>query len=227
VAIAFTAPTNVEISDIRLSGQSHPGAFTNLTVAPMVLRNAAAATSIGVQFNNTVAGLTNGQSATATLIIVWDELDGTTDQIELPLRASAWGGTNAVYGTWALSNGLSGTSAELNADPDSDSSDNLVEYALGGNPTNAASTGYDATASIVSAGGTNWFYYVYPRRRDAAARSLSYTVQASTNLVTAGWSTNGVTETGAGIIDSAFESVTNRSATGEAGFVRLKIGLTE
>jgi hypothetical protein len=61
----------------------------------------------------------------------------------------------------------------------------------------------------------------------AAARSLSYTVQASTNLVTAGWSTNGVTETGAGIIDSAFESVTNRSATGEAGFVRLKIGLAE
>jgi dienelactone hydrolase len=227
VAIAFTAPTNVEISDIRLSGQSHPGAFTNLTMAPMVLRNAAVATSIGVKFNNTVAGLTNGQSATATLIIVWDELDGTTDQIELPLRASAWGGTNAVYGTWALSNGLSGTSAELSADPDSDSFDNLVEYALGGNPTNAASTGYDATASIVSAGGTNWFYYVYPRRRDAAARSLSYTVQASTNLVTAGWSTNGVTETGAGIIDSAFESVTNRSATGEAGFVRLKIGLAE
>jgi hypothetical protein len=227
VAVAFKAPTNVEISDIRLSNQSHPCAFTNLTAAPMVLTNVSpATTSVWIKFDNTVAGFTNGQSATATLTIVWDELDGTTDQIELPVRARAWGGSNAVYGTWALSNGLSGTNANLNANPDGDSANNLVEYALGGNPTNAVSVGYDATAQIIYASGTNWFNYVYARRRDAAASGLSYTVEAAANLVVATWSTNGVTETGTGVVDTDFETVANRIQTGDTGFVRLKIGIS-
>jgi hypothetical protein len=116
-----------------------------------------------------------------------------------------------------------GTGANT-ANPDGDSANNLVEYALGGNPTNAVSVGYDATAQIIYASGTNWFNYVYARRRDAAASGLSYTVEATTNLVFAGWSTNGIAEIGAGIIDSRFEAVTNRIETGDTGFVRLRIG---
>jgi hypothetical protein len=116
-----------------------------------------------------------------------------------------------------------GTGANT-ANPDGDSANNLVEYALGGNPTNAVSVGYDATAQIIYASGTNWFNYVYARRRDAAASGLSYTVEATTNLVFAGWSTNGIAEIGAGISDSRFEAVTNRIETGDTGFVRLRIG---
>ncbi|KKK73292.1 hypothetical protein LCGC14_2895290, partial [marine sediment metagenome] len=40
---------------------------------------------IEIQFDNAVAGLLQGYSASAKVIVVWDKLDGSTDQIELPI----------------------------------------------------------------------------------------------------------------------------------------------
>jgi hypothetical protein len=51
-------------------------------------------------------------------------------------------------------------------------------------------------------------------------------VEAAANLVVATWSTNGVTETGTGVVDTDFETVANRIQTGDTGFVRLKIGIS-
>lgn len=108
-------------------------------------------------------------------------------------------------------------------DPDNDGLSNLMEYALGGNPTLGNETGILPT--IGSASGT--VEYVYRRWRDAEARGLAYEVNASTNLVSASWSTNGVTETGKMNIDDDFESVTNSVQIGETGFLKLQVEQAE
>ena len=90
VEVGYTGPGNVDVSSITISGESHAGAFSSLTAAPLVMLTPTPDTTpVTIQFDNTVAGLTEGQSATATLTIVWDELDGSTDQIALPLVATA------------------------------------------------------------------------------------------------------------------------------------------
>jgi hypothetical protein len=73
--------------------------------------------------------------------------------------------------------------------------------------------------------GTNWLEYVYRRRSDYAARGLSYTVEATTNLVTGTWSTAGVLAAGYGSIAVGIDSVTNRVSTAEVPqqFIRLRI----
>jgi hypothetical protein len=128
------------------------------------------------------------------------------------------------FDLWAVDFGLSGSNVLHNANPDGDALDNLAEYALGGNPTNGADRGYVPVIGTSEQNGTNWFEYVYARRRDAA---VDYTVEASSNLLTAAWSTNGVAETGTGSLDSDFESVTNRVPLEAEGFVRLMIELAE
>ncbi len=98
VNVAYTGPANIEISSITITGESHAGAFSSLTTAPLVqLTPSPDTTPVTIQFDNTVAGLTDGQTATATLTIVWDELDGSTDQITLPLSATAQTAVTVVY----------------------------------------------------------------------------------------------------------------------------------
>jgi autotransporter-associated beta strand protein len=97
VDMAFSGPANVEISSITISGV-YADSFSSLTAAPLVLLTPTPDTTpVTIQFDNTVAGLTEGQTATATLTIVWDELDGSTDQISLPLSATAVAALTVVH----------------------------------------------------------------------------------------------------------------------------------
>jgi hypothetical protein len=103
---------------------------------------------------------------------------------------------------------------------------NLVEYALGGVPTN----GTDArtilpTHDIADDGQTNWFEYVYRRRRDYAARGLDYQVDRNTNMISGIWNADGIELLGTGTINIDFEAVTNQISTeGEPHqFLRLQI----
>ncbi len=131
------------------------------------------------------------------------------------------------YEEWSADFKLSGSNALFSANPDGDVLDNLGEYAMGGNPTNGSDRGHVPTFETFGESGTNWFEYVYARRRDAAARGLEYTVEATSNLVSAAWSTNNITETGAGSLDSDFESVTNQIPLDAQGFMRLMIEFVE
>ncbi|NNM30583.1 MAG: DUF642 domain-containing protein [Akkermansiaceae bacterium] len=98
VDVSYTGPANVEVSSIAISAESHPGAFTSLTAAPLVMLNPSPTTTpVTIQFDNTVAGLADGETATATLTIAWDELDGGTDQVSFPLSATAAAATTVVY----------------------------------------------------------------------------------------------------------------------------------
>ncbi|VGO13041.1 hypothetical protein PDESU_01595 [Pontiella desulfatans] len=124
----------------------------------------------------------------------------------------------SLFGTWIAGYGLTGVDAAMDANPDDDLIDNLAEYALGGNPTNANDDGI-----LPSLGNVDGWKYVYRRRTDDD--TLVYWVETTTNLVSNGWKTNGVVEVGAGAVDDAFESVTNRVDTDESmhEFIRLQI----
>lgn len=148
-------------------------------------------------------------------------LDAAIDEI---LVNSNYTGVEAIptntLSDWAARYGVNAAVTNYLNDADSDGQDNLVEFALGGNPTNGLRA---AAQEFKTADGIR---YVYRRRRNANALDLTYTPQFSSNLTAAAWSTNGISETGSGTIDSEFESVTNRIDAGDSGFIRLNITTT-
>jgi len=93
--------------------------------------------------------------------------------------------------TWITGFGLTGSPAELGADPDADGAVNLVEYALGGNPTNATGR-LGPTASLASSNGTNWLRFAYRARTNDAALVIQPVFKV--NLAETNWSTNGVVQ---------------------------------
>ncbi len=128
------------------------------------------------------------------------------------------------FENWAQANSLSGDDALAAADPDHDGMDNLLEYALGGNPGSNDVASIRPAFSMVDATGTRWLEYVYNRRLDAAARGLDYSMILSEDL-TASWTNIGQTaETGSAPIDDDFEVVTNRiSADVAVKFATLEV----
>ncbi|VGO18667.1 Ig-like domain-containing protein [Pontiella sulfatireligans] len=104
--------------------------------------------------------------------------------------------------------------------PDGDGINNLLEYALGGNPNNDDAAAILPTSEVDGA----WLNYVY-RRQNPADPALSYAVLSSTDLVN-GPITNATSEAGASPVVDGFETVTNRiSTTTEATqFMNLKVG---
>ncbi|QHI68387.1 hypothetical protein [Tichowtungia aerotolerans] len=133
-----------------------------------------------------------------------------------------------TYSTWIDQYPMLGESSGYADDPDQDSMNNLLEYALGGNPTGSDAASVLPVFSIGEDGGSNWLYYTYIRRLDAADRQLSYTVVSGTELVTAAM-TNVIKELSSSPIDDEFESVTTRISTAEEtqSFLKLEVELSE
>ena len=107
---------------------------------------------------------------------------------------------------------------------------NLLEYALGGVPTDGSDgSSLSPTSTHLEDAGTYWVDYVYRRRTDAATRGLSYETQHSGTLAPESWSSTGFTETSIAPIDSDFESATSRIiAEGiDQLFIRLEIKSSE
>ncbi len=139
-----------------------------------------------------------------------------------------WAQSLVTYADWTSDFGLTGGDAALTANPDADEMINLLEYALGGNPTNATDVGILPTSGIVNDAGTDYFEYVYRRRTDAALRKLTYDLQNNDDLVLGAW-TNEYVEVGTAVIDADFEAVTNRISTvGQSEeFTKLDITINE
>lgn len=138
-----------------------------------------------------------------------------------------------TFSDWATIYGLSGGNEALDANPDGDSFDNLAEYGLGGNPTNANDVGLTAIGTELDSG-TNWFTYVYNRRTDYVDRSLSYDVVNKDDLVIGPWTNDyelaiGVSSPFVASLGDEFESVTNRiSMEGQSQeFTQLEITINE
>jgi len=108
--------------------------------------------------------------------------------VTFPLNVTVSGNPVAA---WAGSFGLSGASAGASADPDGDSEVNLVEYALGGNPTNATGR-LGPSVSTTNTHGTNWLRFAYRARTNDAALVIQPVFKV--NLTETNWSTNGVVQ---------------------------------
>jgi hypothetical protein len=109
------------------------------------------------------------------------------------------------------------------ADVEPDGLDNLLEYALGGNPTNDDASAVAPDYSIAAEGGSNWLYYVHNERIDDP--SLNYIIGTATNLVSvSSWNTNDVVVVGESASIDRIKSVTNRTEViGGSKFIRLNI----
>lgn len=125
------------------------------------------------------------------------------------------------FNLWTGKYGLEGDDAADEADPDMDGINNLYEYGLNGDPTNAANRGQ------VEMGASNdgsTFIYIYPRRT-AANSGIDYSLATSTDLVfDAAWTNNDTIIEGIGPELDGFEAVTNSTATDlGAKFIQLFI----
>lgn len=100
--LAFTGPGNLEVVDVQISSESHLGAFTDLATLPLVVDNPTpASSSVQIQFDNTVAGLSAGQTATGIVSVVWANLDGSTEEATLPVSATALTPATVIYDSTA------------------------------------------------------------------------------------------------------------------------------
>jgi len=124
---------------------------------------------------------------------------------------------SSLYNDW-----LGGETVNTNLleDANDDGVNNLTDYAIGG-----------AANLPVSAIDGSYLTYVHVQWDDteSAARGLSYEVQATTNLVSGTWSTNGVELVGSAADTPAagYLTVTNRIPSAESEeFLRLHIEFT-
>ncbi|VGO12578.1 hypothetical protein PDESU_01131 [Pontiella desulfatans] len=105
---------------------------------------------------------------------------------------------------------------------DNDGMDNLLEYALDGNPTADDAGDKLPVFTVAEDGGSDWFYYVHNERTDDS--SLAYAVKLKGNLaIDPEWVTNGVEFVDEVAITNNFKSVTNRTDIGDAEFIRLEV----
>ena len=101
--LSFSAPSAIEIIEIAVHSESHPGAFCSPRELPWSLKSPAPSThAIEVLFDNQVAGLLEGERATATLNVVWRELDGLMRHADLPIEVVVRSSFDIVYRENAL-----------------------------------------------------------------------------------------------------------------------------
>jgi len=129
--------------------------------------------------------------------------------------------TPSRYDLWATAHNVIGGKT---ADDDGDGLNNLIEYGLGGDPTNSLDRGYLPTGSVLRDQGTNWFDYVYFRRY-VQDSGLTYSVELNHDLLSTNWVNAGYFELPAvQTSDQDFEAVTNRiQMTNDTQFIRLRI----
>ncbi len=107
------------------------------------------------------------------------------------------------YLVWSSSHNL-GSEIGKTDDSDGDGVVNLVEYALGGNPTNDIDVGHKPTLSM----GATGIDYVHVERNGTNI-GIAYIVEVSDSLIAPNWTTSGI-QIVRGLLDSDFNLVTNR-----------------
>jgi len=116
------------------------------------------------------------------------------------------------YDAWAAANGV-GTG---DVDDDGDGMDNLLEYALDGNPTNMVD---DVDPVFTKVGGD--FEYAYKQRNDDP--NLTYTVEVCPDLSAGNWADSGTTAVPTGSA-GAYDSVKHTIPAGSnQSYIRLKV----
>jgi len=131
--------------------------------------------------------------------------------------------TTGPYEIWTDTYPTLGTATNYTDDLDVDGMNNLLEYAVGGNP--AVSDASSVQPSSVMESG--WLYYVYKQRKNYEASGLDYHVFSGTELDPA-LLTNDTSVIGSGEYDSDFNLVTNGiTADAPKAFMQLQVQKTD
>ena len=170
--------------------------------------------------------------------------DGTFTSRIVPVRIGAGFSAIAAVGpvtfwltpsgfvAWATAAGLDDRNpahaSAPNADPDADSTPNLLEYAFGTSPTTADSTATRPSVSTATVGDQISLVLTHRRRKAAA---LTYTYQSSSNLADpAGWTPVAVTPVvvatdtdGDGLVETVSVSVPFPPGAEPRLFLRLSV----
>ena len=131
------------------------------------------------------------------------------------------------FASWAAQKGLTGNDALHTADPDFDGLNNLLEYALGLDPSSAS--GNPTKAGTVDVAGQLYLTLTYTRPAGADARpDITYTGERSTTLAPLDWSSSGVIQHSVtlepgGLIETVILRSTFPSGAGE--FLQLKVSM--
>ncbi|VGO19006.1 hypothetical protein [Pontiella sulfatireligans] len=219
--------TNDSSDNLKLSLKVYPGMSTNDWSAAMVLSNMTAGTQVHSFSVEEGEFIVKESWLDSTLYGGFNSSASETDtyttnrQIESFYVAVATGGAPVVipYEEWASEYGVGG----MDEDPDEDSLNNLAEYALMGNPTNAMDQGVFST-STSSVDGTNYLNMMHAMLIDTEGVEYNVEVNDSGNLVIGSWTNTGITVTSGALADD-YLIVTNAIVTDDEnqGFLRLLI----
>ncbi len=164
----------------------------------------------------------------ARLAIGSDCIDAGTSNVNMEVsytgRAPDLGAFESTgYEAWIGDYPGVGTNTAMLIDPDEDGVSNLGEYGRGGDPSDENDRGQDPDYFIANDLGSDWFYYVYPRR--VGADDLIYHLNRATDLGIGDWTNAYFQVVGTGVWSgiSGFLAVTNRVplAAGSQQFLRL------
>lgn len=124
------------------------------------------------------------------------------------------------YEVWAAT-WLPAVIGAESSDYDADGLNNLYEYGLGGDPTNALDQGTSPVFDVVDSGSE--LIYVHPQLSNPLS-GLNYYLRLNTDLVAGSWVNTGYTVTGTNIVAGDLDFVTNVTDTiGSQKFIRLII----
>jgi hypothetical protein len=174
----------------------------------------ASTTDLGLTF---VGGSNYGHVATQMILSGDGRIAGLT------LELSEVEATAVPYDQWAIDNGLSGADADLDADIENggagDGLNNLLEYALGGDPNVDDAAAVAPQESVAG----SMFQHVYKERTDDDSLTFTVELDQDNDLTTVDWANTGLSET-RGTDDGEFQMVTNTVPTTDAQeFIRLSI----
>lgn len=125
-----------------------------------------------------------------------------------------------AFNDWLSSHGLSGDDALPNVDIEPDGFDNLMEYALGGNPTNDDSDSIAPYVYYAHVSGVDYFYHVHNRNTDP---TLTFTLGATENL-NMPTDVNDIVVVGESAESAGFKTVTNRTeASSNSKYIKLEV----
>lgn len=117
--------------------------------------------------------------------------------------------------------------ANSDLDPDGDGQNNLVEYALGGNPTDAGDVSH--FHPIITLSDDSEVNFSFRRRSDYEEQGLEYLLERSDNLQADSWTTMEMLERRVEPLGYVFDKVIHSIQTGsnKRTFVRLRIASAE
>ncbi|MGJ8676659.1 MAG: LamG-like jellyroll fold domain-containing protein [Akkermansiaceae bacterium] len=106
VNVTIDGPGNLPITNIRFVNETHSGAFSVAETSFLISENSPTTNPIEVTFDNSVANLTAGQSATSRMRVFYELTDRTIYAEDISVVATISGdGSGGLIADWSMDDG--------------------------------------------------------------------------------------------------------------------------